>query len=410
MSTVVQINTYNGGSTGSIARRINAVAQKQGWQVFFYYGRKFLQKIDAPGDRIIGTGIWYKMSILWHVLQTRLFDRHGQGSKWATRLLIKNLKEIKPDIVHLHNVHGYYVNYKLLFDYLADANIPIVWTLHDCWAFTGHCAHFVSVGCMKWRDGGCNQCLLSRQYPKAYWDFSKRNFSHKRDAFVRIPSNLHIVTVSGWLRTFVNQSFLRDCNVDTIYNGVDLTIFHPEYLPINNFHVGVNEKVVLGVSAIWNKDKGLDDFKQLRKMLASNIKIILVGLNATQIQELPSGVIGVERMQNMSELAGLYAMADVFVNPTYADTFPTVNLESLACGTPVITYRTGGSPEAISPETGVVVEQGNLQSLCDAIDCVLQRGKDYYKENCRKRAEEFFDKDKCYQQYIDLYNNILNNK
>ena len=344
------------------------------------------------------------------LLLSRLFDCHGLASRIATKRLVKQIKYISPDIIHLHNIHGYYINYKILFDYLNKVHIPIVWTMHDCWAFTGHCAHFVPVNCMRWKDRECDKCPLLKQYPKSYTDHSKFNLRLKQNVFAAHPKNIHIIAVSKWLQDFVRQSFLKDCNITTIYNGVDLQLFNMNVSITKPLGIDKNEKIILGVSSIWNNNKGLQDFKRLRYLLPPDVKIILIGLNPEQIRDLPKGILGIERTQNATELSNYYTIANVFVNPTYADSFPTVNLEAMACGTPVITYRTGGSPEAVTPETGIVVKQGNIDDLYDAINIVLRNGKDYYKQACRKRVEEYFDKDKCFMQYIDLYNEILNTK
>lgn len=404
VGVLLQINIrVNVGSTSRIAEQIGQASIAVGWDSYIAYGRE----ANQSKSKLIKIGS--RCGIQWHGILSRLFDCHGLASTIATKRLVKQIKQIKPDVIHLHNIHGYYLNYKILFDYLNSTNIPVVWTLHDCWAFTGHCAHFVAADCMRWRDNGCGKCPLKGRYPKSYTDFSARNFRLKKSLFVPNP-NLHIVTASEWLQKFVNQSFLKSCDVNTIYNGVDLQVFKEGVNFPNLIKKEEREKIVLGVSSVWTISKGLEDFKQLRQRLPGDIKIVMVGLKSDQIQDLPEGIIGIERTQNVAELAGYYAIADVFVNPTYADTFPTVNLEALACGTPVITYKTGGSPEAVTPETGFVVEQGDLDAVCEAIECVLQKGKESYSAACRKRAEEHFDKNKSYQQYIELYNKILNNK
>ena len=212
--------------------------------------------------------------------------------------------------------------------------------------------------------------------------------------------------MSNWLQEYVKDSFFKHSHIKTIHNGVDVNTFSPQELSEASANT---PKTVIGVSSVWNNSKGLEDFIKLRRLLADDIRIVLVGLDKKQIAQLPSGIEGVERTNSVYELVSMYNKADVFVNPTYADTFPTVNLEALACGIPVITYKTGGSPEAVTPETGIVVEQGNLEMLKDAIDTVLQKGKAHYSEACRRRAVEYFDKEKCFQQYIDLYNDILAN-
>lgn len=401
MSKLLQINvTANSGSTGRIAEQIGLVAMTNGWNSYIAYGRS----VSPSKSSLIKIG--NKIDILYHFVITRLFDKHGLGSRIATRRLVKQIKEIKPDIIHLHNIHGYYVNYKILFAYLIESKIPVVWTLHDCWSFTGHCSHFVGANCSMWKDG-CRDCPIKFAYPKTIISNCKGNYTRKRAVFSSLKDGLTLVPVSNWLANYVSQSFLKSSNIRTVYNGVDLQTFTPSAnVALNN----KGESTILGVSSVWTKSKGLEDFVLLRNLLPQNIRMILVGMTEEQISRLPDGVVGIERTGNIQELADLYRSADVFVNPTYADTFPTVNLEALACGTPVITYRTGGSPEAVTPETGIVVEQGNLEKLKDAIMTVLNNGKEHYSQACRQRAEEHFDKNKCFQQYIDLYNEILSNK
>lgn len=397
---LLQINiSVNVGSTSRIAEQIGLTAMRNGWSSYIAYGR--IANLSKSNVVKIGS----KIDLWYHALISLMSDKHGLGSRMATRRLIKQIKEIKPDIIHLHNIHGYYINYKILFEYLATSGIPVVWTLHDCWSFTGHCAHFVSVDCMKWKTQ-CIQCPLKHKYPKSLVDNSARNFRLKKSLFRGLRGNLTIVPVSNWLHSYVEDSFLQGHNIVTIHNGIDTTTFKQiEVLDSND-----STKIILGVASVWTKAKGLNDFILLRDMLPADVEIKLVGLTKEQIASLPSGVLGIERTRCIEDLVKLYSEADVFVNPTYADTFPTVNLEALACGTPVITYQTGGSPEAVTPETGIVVEQGNLEKLKDAIMTVLNNGKECYSQACRQRAEEHFDKNKCFQQYIDLYNEILSNK
>lgn len=397
---LLQINiSVNHGSTSRIAEQIGLSALRNGWSSYIAYGR-----IANPSKSNI-VRIGNKLDMWYHALLSLLFDKHGLGSRMATRRLVKQINEIQPDIIHLHNIHGYYLNYKILFKYLAESKIPVVWTLHDCWSFTGHCAHFVNVDCMKWKTQ-CIQCPLKHKYPKSLVDNSTRNFKLKKSLLSNLQEQLTIVPVSNWLHGYVKDSFLQRSNIVTIHNGIDVTTF--KQLEV----IGSNgpTKTVLGVASVWTKAKGLDDFILLREMLPIDVEIKLVGLTKEQIASLPAGVIGIERTRCVEDLVKLYSGSEVFVNPTYADTFPTVNLEALACGTPVITYRTGGSPEAVTPETGIVVEQGNLEALKDAIMTVLRNGKEHYSKACRQRAEEHFDKNKCFQQYIDLYNEILSNK
>lgn len=392
MSKLLQINsTANWGSTGRIAEQIGMLAMQQGWESYIAYGRS----ANTSQSELIKVGS--KLSTYWHVLVSRLFDNHGLASRCATRKLIKQIKDIQPDIIHLHNIHGYYLNYKILFNYLNKTNIPIVWTLHDCWAFTGHCSHFINQGCYKWKTE-CNKCQYNSVYPSALTDSSKRNFKLKKQLFSE-NKNTNIVACSNWLHNFVKTSYLRNSKSTVIHNGIDLNVFSPRER---------GESSITRIIAI--SSKGLSDICKLRELLDDNsYEIKVVGLKQEDIDRLPSGVIGLPRTNSADELANLYSQADVFINPTYADTFPTTNLEALACGTPVVTYKTGGSPESITANTGFVVEQGDIIGIVNAIKEIESRGKQYYSEACRKYAEENFDKDKCFAKYINLYNELLNN-
>ena len=397
MPRLLQINsTANWGSTGKIAEQIGERAMAHGWESYIAYGRV----ANNSSSTLIRIGS--RASQAWHLMQTRLFDRHGLGSKCAPSELISQIKEIKPDIIHLHNIHGYYINYPILFDYLNSANIPVVWTLHDCWAFTGHCAHFVEAECYKWREQ-CNNCELRSNYPKAYCSSTKANFELKRHYFSK--ANATIVPVSDWLSNFVGESFLNNMSRIVIHNGINIDIFKP-LEPTS--HERIN---LLGVSSIWDNSKGLADFYQLRGVLnEERYTITLIGLTKQQIEALPKGIVGLERTNSVEEIVQAYNDADIFINPTYADSFPTTNLEAMACGTPVITYKTGGSPEAITPATGIVVEQGDVAGVVRAIEDICAKGKEHYAEACRKRAVENFDKNACFEKYIALYGELLAKK
>jgi glycosyltransferase involved in cell wall biosynthesis len=338
-----------------------------------------------------------------HYIEGLFLDNHGLSSRKATRKVVRYIEEIKPDIIQLHCIHGYYLNYKILFEYLNRTKIPVVWTFHDCWAFTGHCAHFVAVGCEKWKNE-CHDCHLFRIYPRAFVDCSKRNYSIKKELF-SANHNLHIVPVSEWVADLTKQSFLKDKDIHVIRNGVDLSVFKPVAKKENN------KFRVLGVSGVWTKSKGIDDFFRLRNILDMNrYEIILVGLSREQKQNLPEGIVGIEHTESVHELVDLYSSSNVFVNPTYADTFPTVNIEALACGTPVITYRTGGSPEAVSSETGWVLNQGDVEGIASIIKDLAVKDNnevDLQRKACRERAEKEFDKYNCFEKYLDLYLQLL---
>ena len=408
MPTVLQINTYDGGSTGSIARNINTIAEQNGWSAYIYYGRDSYHKSDVENVRIIGRGLCYRIRIFFHGFITRLFDRHGCGSCQDTKRLISELDRIKPDIIHLHNIHGYYLNYKKLFNYLQKVNIPVVWTLHDCWSMTGHCTHFESAKCDRWHSG-CYNCPLRKEYPSSLiLDRSKKNYIEKKQYFSSIK-NLTLVPVSNWIADVVRHSFLKNANVSVVHNGIDVQVFRPCLTQERIEQYNLDDKrVVLGVASPWSDKKGLPDFVRLYDLLSKNIyQVVLIGLTSEQIKSLPKGVIGLCRTNSAAELAEWYSAADLFVNLTYEDTYPTTNLEAISCGTPVITYRTGGSPESVTPQTGRVVDQGDLEGVVKAIEELCTEDREVMRKRCREYALEHFDRNKNYEKYINLYEHLL---
>lgn len=397
---ILQINvTVNWGSTGRIAEEIGQTAIIKGLDSYIAYGR-YCNKSKSKVLKI-GTD----KDIYIHYLQTRLFDRQGLSSQKSTHQLIDEIMRIKPDIVHLHNIHGYYLNYPILFNFLSRTNIPIVWTLHDCWSFTGHCSHYSFAGCKRWRTL-CHDCPQKGEYPNSWFmDRSEQNFRDKLRSFTSVK-NLTLVPVSEWLAGEVRQSFLKKYPIKVIHNGIDTEIFSPKQ--VNKSELGIDGKfIILGVASIWSTRKGLADFIQLRKILADDFLIVLIGVDLKQIKSLPEGIIGIKRTNSIQDLARYYSVADVFLNPTWEDNFPTTNLEALACGTPVITYCTGGSAEAIDESTGFIVEQGDLEDVANKIDIIKRFGKDKYMLKCCKRAIDLFDKRNRYDEYIQLYEKLV---
>lgn len=398
---ILQINTtINTGSTGRIAEDIGQILLSENQESYIAFGRNDNQ---SKSKKIkIGT----KKDFYNHILISRFLDQHGFGSKKATQRLVKEIENVNPDIIHLHNVHGYYLHISTLFNFLSSCKTPIVWTFHDCWPFTGHCAHFERVGCIKWQTH-CKKCPLTHSYPKSILiDNSFNNFNYKKEAFTGLE-NLYIITPSKWLESLVKKSFLKEYPVKVIYNGIDLDTFKPLRHEDNKRN---KKHIVLGVASVWSKSKGLEDFLNLRKKIRNDIDIILIGLSQKQIKQLPSGIKGIERTENILELVEWYNNASIFVNPTYADTFPTTNLEALACGTPVITYKTGGSPEAIDSNTGAVVEKGDIEGLVNAIESILRKDINLMGRNCRHRAQLYFNKEERLRDYLHLYHQVLNTR
>ena len=406
MKILFQINTTsNYGSTGCIAENIGLLAMQQGWNCYIAHGPRYVNPTQL--NNICMETSWGEEI---HGLRSLCLDEHGLGSKRATFKLVDEMDRVSPDIVHLHNIHGYYLNYPILFDYLSKTGVPVVWTLHDCWGMTGHCVYFDFVHCDKWKIH-CEHCPQLNTYPKALFrDNSYNNYELKKKSFLKIKKQLHLVPVSDWLEGLLRQSFLKECSITRIHNGIDITTFSPVVGSVPSAMSGRFKFWILGVATPCSKRKGYDDFIQLRKVLSKDFGIVMVGLTPKQIRQLPDGIIGIERTNNVAQLAELYSSVDVFFNPTWEDNFPTTNLEALACGTPVITYRTGGSPEAISKDTGFVVEQGDMSGVIAAIELVRNQGKTFYVKKCRERAVAHFNKDVSYQKYIDLYNRILSSK
>lgn len=404
MPKLLQINTtLNWGSTGRIAEQIATTAQSKGLECYIAHGGRYVSS-----SQICSIQVSSRLDNYIHAFYGELFGSHGLGSRSATKHFVEIIKRLKPDIIHLHNIHGYYLNYEIIFEYLASTSIPIVWTLHDCWSFTGHCTHFDNAGCDKWK-AECGNCpLLMAQYKSRLVDRSRKNFLLKRKLYSKL-SNVTIVPVSHWLGGLVSQSILKQFPIRVIQNGIDLNVFKPTTNNMREKLGLTNDKLlVLGVLGSGLAEKGKDEFIELSHR--DDLKIVLVGLTHDEGKELPDSIIKLGRTSSQSELAELYSASDVLLNPTYNDTFPTINIEALACGTPVITYRTGGSPEILDNSTGIVVEKGDIEGLESAIESIKGTGKKAYFHACRERATKYFNKDERFMDYIRLYESLLNKK
>lgn len=401
INPVVRVST----STGRIMQEIGELAMQNGWESYVAYS-KGRDGIRTCASHTIPVG--NKWDTWMHGLETRLFDRHGLASVSVTYDFIKHLKEISPDIVHIHNIHGYFLNYPVLFEYLSKSGIPVVWTVHDCWLYTGHCYYYSYIQCNKW-ESGCGDCPQKRKFPASWWlDRSARNYQDKQEAFTSMPyGKLTIVPVSDWIRGEMSRSFLKDYPFRVIHNGIDTDVFNVyDTDEVKQKYGWQGKHILLGVASIWSEEKGLPDFIKLAQQLRDDEMIVLVGVTEEQKSQLPQNVYGIRRTENIRELAQLYSVADVFVNPTWQDNYPTVNLEAIACGTPVVTYRTGGSVEAITEDTGFIVEQGDVKGLLDAVRVIEQYGKHYYADRCRKYALANFRKEDRYADYLNLYEEL----
>lgn len=393
-------------STGRIMQEIGELALQNGWESYIAYG-KGRDGIKPCRSQIIPVG--NRWSTLWHGAQTRLFDNHGLASTQATKIFVKRIEEIAPDVIHIHNIHGYFLNYKVLFDYLSKCDIPVVWTVHDCWLYTGHCYYYSYVGCGKWQTG-CNHCPQQRKFPASLlMDRSARNYADKKAAFTSMPKDKFvIVPVSDWIREEMRHSFLSEYNFRVIHNGINTDVFHVCDTRESVSRYGLAGKhILLGVASIWSKEKGLDDFIEMASLLKDDEKIVLVGVKPEEQKLLPPNILGISRTGNVHELAELYSMADAFINPTWQDNYPTVNLEAISCGTPVVTYRTGGSVEAVTEQTGFIVKQGDYRGLLEAARAIRRLGKSHYQPLCREYALAHFNKEDRYADYFRLYDELM---
>lgn len=397
---LVEINTCNYGSTGTIMLAIEDKVKKCGDNaVVSYTKRRSNYKKQKNGDLLIGSRFAYFV----HIKLAEISGLSGCFSVISTLNFIRKLKKIKPDIIHLHNLHAEYINIPLLFNYIKKYKIPTVWTLHDCWAFTGHCPHFTLEKCDKWRNG-CYECHQYKLYPKSLFDNSRFMYKNKRKWFTNVP-NMTVVTPSVWLKNLVEASFLRSYDVRVINNGINLSVFKPTDSDFRQKYGLQNKKIVLGVAFDWGVRKGLDVFVRLASDVGEDYCIVLVGTTETIEKELPENIITIRKTHDQVELAQIYTAADVFVNPTREDNYPTVNMEALACGTPVITFDTGGSPEIIDNTCGSVVECDDYEALKTEIIRVCEENP-YTNESCLTKSLEF-DADKKYDEYVDLYKELM---
>lgn len=394
-------------STGRIIREIGDAAMASGWESYIAYSAGRDGKMECT-SRTVPVGD--RMSVAFHGLATRLFDRHGLASVEATKKFLRDIERINPDVIHIHNIHGYFLNYKILFDWLSRCGKQVIWTVHDCWLFTGHCYHYMNAGCDKWKYG-CGQCPQTREFPKSWLiDRSAKNWRDKKNAFCSVPSDkMTIVTVSDWLKGEMQQSFLKDFRYKVIHNGIDTDVFKPSDGTAVRERYGIGDrKMYMGAASIWSTAKGLDDFTSMASMLTPQEVIVLVGLDKNQMTRMPANIIGIPRTSDVHELAELYSAADAFLNLTYQDNYPTVNLESISCGTPVVTYRTGGSPESVTSQCGMVTDCGDVAQALAAARKIAATDRSVWRDNCRAYGLANFRKADRYADYIKLYKELLN--
>lgn len=398
---VAEINTVTGGSTGKIMLDIARIARRNGIEVYTFSSRIYRKNMNID-YKSIENHFYYGsiMSSFLHKCFGRLLGLNGFFSIFSTISLVKKLKQLKVDTIHLHNIHDFCINLPILFRYITHNNISVIWTLHDCWTYTGHCPYYTVAKCNKWMYG-CGRCPQKSVNPRTVLDTTHLMWKVKRHLFLGIDK-LTIVTPSEWLSQEVSKSFLKDRTIKVIHNGIDLSIFRPQESDIRRKYNIMDKYVILGVASGWDPRKGIDVFITLADLLDPNIyKIILVGTDVNIDNDLPECIISIHRTNNQNELAQLYTLANVFVNPTREDNYPTVNMEAIACGTPVVTFNTGGSPEMIGDNTGCVLNNEDISSLISAIERIRKEDP-YSREGCVQYARKF-DKTICFNQYSKLY-------
>lgn len=400
MKKLLQINPVikENTSTGKIMRTLGELAQAAGWESYVAYSRA-RDGVPPHSSRLVPVG--NKVDLLLHWVATRLFDAHGLASCLATRRFVARLRELNPDVIHIHNIHGYFLNYKILSRALARMGKPVVWTVHDCWLYTGHCYHYASAGCERWKTG-CHHCPQKKAFPASrLLDRSRRNWEDKKKAFCSIPG-LTLVTVSRWMKGEIARSFLGGVRCEVIHNGINLDTFRPSPSAETALAYGT---YYLAVASIWLPEKGLQDLEKLSSVLDADERLVVVGKRPSG-HRFPRNVVCLERTADAAALACLYTEAVALVNPTWQDNYPTVNMEAIACGTPVVSYRTGGSPESITPQTGRVVEQGDVEGLAEALHAIRRQGKEHFSEACRSYALAHFRAQDRFNDYIQLYESL----
>ena len=396
---VLELNTFAGGSTGRIALDIARLGTEQGTETILGFGAG-----DVPLEaEVYALRIGGKAGRKWHGALRKLLDAEGYGSVMAIRKLLDFLQTWQPDVVHLHNIHGCYLNHRVLFHWLRKTGIPVVWTLHDCWAFTGHCAYFDYAGCNRWQTG-CHHCPQLASYPACIGpDGSARNYRRRKALFTSLP-NLTLVAPCKWLAGLVQQSFMGAVPTRVIYNGVNREVFYPRESDIRTRHNIDTRHMALCVASEWEARKGYALLPALAKALGADCTLVVIGLTPAQIAVLPKNVLGLARTASPRELAKWYAAADCFINPTLEDNMPLVNLEALACGTPVAVFNTGGCPECITDGCGTVVPKGDVAALAAAAKALCER-KPQMHDACLAQAQQF-DSAASARAYHALYREV----
>lgn len=404
---IAHINMMTNGSTGKIMLGLAERARQYGYEAYTF-SVEFFCKGKKPDYKKIKYhqyfGFYWESFL--HTAFGRLTGLNGLFSWFGTIQLISKLKKIGPDIIHLHNIHSYCICIPLFFRYVKKNNVRVVWTFHDCWPVTGRCPNFEMIGCKRWKNG-CYACPQKNSGYKSFFELSSIMWKLKKRWLTSIDDMI-IVTPSQWLANIVKQSYLKHYPVKVINNGIDLNIFKPTSNDFKIQHRIQNKYMVLGVAFDWGERKGVDVCIELSRQLGDQYQIVLVGTNSFVDRILPESILSIHRTQNQQELAKTYSAADVFINPTREDNYPTVNIESLACGTPVITFNSGGSSEIINSHCGISIKKNDIKSLADAVRKVCLR-RPFSREDCVARADEL-SIDKSLDNYMKIYKATVEQK
>lgn len=400
---VLEINTVYGiGSTGKIVSDLYEMLTGQGYECVIAYARG-----EAP-ENIRTIKIGNKWDVYYHGIMTRITDRHAMYSVRATKKLVEDIRRYEPDLIHLHNLHGYYLDIRTLFAFLKEYDRPVVWTLHDCWTYTGHCSHYTNVGCYRWKSQ-CEHCPQKKEYPASMLlDNSYQNYRIKKELFTSVR-NMHLVTPSKWLKGEVEQSFFKGIPCSAVPNGLELETYFlkqgREQEKLKEAYGLSGKKVVLGVANVWTKQKGYEDFIELSERLPEEYQVVMVGLNEKQLKELPKTIAGYPRTAGLSELADFYRMADVYFNGSCQETMGMTTGEAICCGTPAIVYNATAVPESVHEGCGIILEPGDVKGVAEAVQQICNDPTPWY-EGCKKDRIRF-DKAVFLEAYEQIYRELM---
>jgi putative colanic acid biosynthesis glycosyltransferase len=407
MKKIFQINIeVNSGSTGRIAEQIGIVAINNGFESYITYARGYNPSLSKT------IKIGNKVSLLSHLLKTRIFGEHLNGSYFATKSLIRKIKALNPDIIHLHQLHGYFLNVPLLFKFLKKYNKPVVWTLHDCWAFTGHCSYFTVAKCDKWLKQ-CSNCPQLKKYPKSlFFDKSYSEYNSKKQLFNEIK-HLTLVGVSNWVAELAKLSFLKNKVILSIPNGVNTKVFTHKQNQVeilDKYGLVSKNRYIIAAGTTWIKTKGLEDYKALSEILPDDVKLILVGINDELAKLMPSSIYCIPRTESQEELANLYSASEILLCLSYQESFGMTPIEAMSCGTPMIVYNNTALTELVDVKTGRIVNTGDVNAVKNAIVEMLEIGKNSFSSACLNKAHSKYGIETTYLKYIELYQTLVNNK